>query len=606
MDFNDKPDGKVQWLRALAQPTTYLGVAMLAAIGVAWTYLVFHDRREAKRDAIVQGENLVRLFENSISRALKSADQTVLLFRRFYEREGDKLELHEWVRDPALKNELTFQFNIVGADGRVKKSTFGPKAIGIDISDREHFKAQSTATDDKLIISKPVTLRTSGKRALILSRRLTRPGGKFNGIVAVSIDVDQLEKYHRVTELGENGLSTLTGLDGVIRTAGANGKSRLDLIGRNTSKAGLFRAFARSPVGSYWNTSNFNWRVRRLDAHARLVSYRQVDGFPLIAAIGRSEDVVFQHANENRFIHTFITFVLTIGIVIAIVYGAVRQKRLLEATREITRQAHQDDLTGLANRAAFRREIDFALERAKASSERFNILLLDLDHFKSVNDTLGHAAGDDLIRMVARRLVTSVRAGDVVARLGGDELAILQRPRGDAREAAVILASRLIEVVGEPYDLGGHQATIETSIGVARSHQDGDDANQLLKCADLALYRAKSEGRNIFRLFDSDMEVEAKSRFETEADLRVAIAQDEFDVYYQPLVNALGKEVCAAEALIRWHHPRRGTILPGIFIPVAESTGLIVQLGELVLRRACMDAATWPPHVKVAVNLSPV
>jgi diguanylate cyclase (GGDEF)-like protein len=236
--------------------------------------------------------------------------------------------------------------------------------------------------------------------------------------------------------------------------------------------------------------------------------------------------------------------------------------------------------------------------------ETFNILVLDLDQFKAVNDTLGHPVGDLLLKEAAIRLRTCTRETDIVARLGGDEFAILQRVDGGQGDQARALSERLLDAIRQPFDLEGSKLVVGTSIGVALAPQDGNSADQLLKNADLALYRAKSEGRHRWRLFDMQMEADARARHAMESDLRNAIWRDEFEIHYQTLIHSTTCETCAVEALVRWRHPQNGLLAPDSFIPIAEETGLIVPLGEWILRRACLDAVSWPVHIKLAVNLS--
>jgi diguanylate cyclase (GGDEF)-like protein/PAS domain S-box-containing protein len=284
------------------------------------------------------------------------------------------------------------------------------------------------------------------------------------------------------------------------------------------------------------------------------------------------------------------------------VHEDVTERKRAEA--RIEHMARHDALTNLANRTLFRNEMDEALARVRRRGS-LAVLCLDLDHFKSVNDTLGHPVGDALLRAVTERLRACVRDGDTIARLGGDEFAILQIGLEKPEEASG-LARRLIDTMGEPYDLGGHQVVIGTSIGIAVAPNDGEDPDQLLKNADMALYRAKNDGRGTYRFFEPEMDARLQARRALELDLRKALAQGEFELFYQPLVDLRSNEVSGCEALLRWHHPERGLVEPAEFIPLAEEIGLIVPLGEWVLRQACAEAVQWPNDVKVAVNLSPV
>ncbi len=275
-----------------------------------------------------------------------------------------------------------------------------------------------------------------------------------------------------------------------------------------------------------------------------------------------------------------------------------------KADHRIAYLAHHDGLTGLANRTALLQKIEEAGARWRGLGEAFGVLLLDLDRFKQVNDSMGHPAGDRLLIEVAGRLKALLRETDVLARLGGDEFAIIQAGDADPCEAAAALASRIIASIGQPFAINGAEITVGTSIGIALAsdHEGGND--ELLKMADLALYRAKSAGRNGYFFFDPQMSAIATARQEIEIDLRRAVQQEEFELHYQPVIDAKTGKICSAEALIRWRHPTKGLIYPDSFIPLAEETGLITQIGDWVLRAACTQATEWPAEVKVAVNLS--
>jgi diguanylate cyclase (GGDEF)-like protein len=275
--------------------------------------------------------------------------------------------------------------------------------------------------------------------------------------------------------------------------------------------------------------------------------------------------------------------------------------------RKIAYLAQHDLLTGLPNRAYFTQLLDGpVLGRNNAVVENFAVFMLDLDKFKQVNDTLGHATGDQLLCEVAGRLKAAIRETDVLARLGGDEFAIIEPLDAAEHEGAIALALRIIQAIERPYNLDGQEIRIGTSIGIAFAPQDGRDPRDLLKKADLALYAAKVEGRNDFRLFQPEMVKAADTQKALENDLRKAITDGEFELHYQPIIDVRTQSVCGAEALVRWRHPQRGMIGPDQFIPVAESSGLIVPLGDWILQQACLDAASWPAHMRVAVNLSAV
>jgi diguanylate cyclase (GGDEF)-like protein len=274
------------------------------------------------------------------------------------------------------------------------------------------------------------------------------------------------------------------------------------------------------------------------------------------------------------------------------------------AEKQIAHMARHDALTDLPNRVLLRDRLAQALSDLPRDKQ-LAVLYLDLDHFKGVNDTLGHQIGDELLKTVAARLRDCIGEVDTVARVGGDEFAIIHTGIEHPNDAA-ILAQRICEAVKEPCELHGHAVMPDTSIGLALAPGDGTDPTELLKNADMALYRAKADGRGTYRFFEPAMDARMKSRRALELALRVALANGEFELHYQPLVNLDDRRITSCEALIRWRHPERGLIPPVEFIPIAEEIGLIVPLGEWVLRQACVDAMQWPSDIKVAVNLSPL
>ncbi|MGB9114753.1 bifunctional diguanylate cyclase/phosphodiesterase [Bradyrhizobium sp.] len=280
---------------------------------------------------------------------------------------------------------------------------------------------------------------------------------------------------------------------------------------------------------------------------------------------------------------------------------------ITERTRveeHIRHLAHYDALTDLPNRALFHERLRQELAQI-APGEQLAVLYIDIDEFKSVNDSLGHMIGDELLKSVATRLGRCIDGSDFVARLGGDEFAIVQTAVKDPAEV-VDLVTRAFDAIRAPYDCLGHHVTSDASIGIALAPRNGADLDQILKNADLAMYAAKSAGRRTWRFFEPAMDAHVKARRMLETDLRKAIADEALEVYYQPCVGLQSNRITGCEALVRWRHPERGMISPAEFIPIAEETGLINELGEWVLATACAEATTWPDDVKLAVNVSPV
>jgi diguanylate cyclase (GGDEF)-like protein len=274
------------------------------------------------------------------------------------------------------------------------------------------------------------------------------------------------------------------------------------------------------------------------------------------------------------------------------------------AEERITHLAHYDVLTDLPNRALFHEKLKGELARMR-EGEQLAVFYIDIDEFKSVNDTLGHLIGDELLKSVAVSLASCLTASDFVVRLGGDEFAVVQTAIKDQQDV-VDLVTRIYRAIREPYECLSHRVTTDASVGIALAPQHGGDLDQLLKNADLAMYAAKAAGRRTYRFFEPEMDARVKARRVLEMDLRQAIAEGGLEVHYQPVLNLQDGKITGCEALLRWRHPERGMIPPSEFIPVAEETGLISELGKWVLTTACTEAATWPDNIKVAVNVSPI
>ncbi|MEZ5763090.1 MAG: EAL domain-containing protein [Xanthobacteraceae bacterium] len=297
---------------------------------------------------------------------------------------------------------------------------------------------------------------------------------------------------------------------------------------------------------------------------------------------------------------------------------AERTKRLFEANQKLQTEiaqreesearsqylAHHDTLTGLGNRLLFKQQLEQALQDVAVTGQSLAILFVDLDGFKSVNDTLGHSIGDNLLKSISTSLRDLVGESDRIARLGGDEFAVLQLADQQPSKA-IALSEQIIKKISVPHRIDGHDVTVGASIGIVVRETNDATPEELLKNADLAMYRAKSDGRGTYRVFNPEMDAAAQARRQLEIDMRAGFARGEFELHYQPLINLQTKLVSGFEALMRWTHPERGNVPPSEFIPVAEEIGLINQLGDWALREACAEATKWPKDIHVAVNLSP-
>ncbi|MCJ2054218.1 putative bifunctional diguanylate cyclase/phosphodiesterase [Methylobacterium sp. J-070] len=317
-------------------------------------------------------------------------------------------------------------------------------------------------------------------------------------------------------------------------------------------------------------------------------------------SLGQRQPAVFEFRREDHTVQAELRPVAGDRWVVTL--EDVSTRKAIEARADA--MARLDPLTGLPNRLLLRERLAEALARLRRNGEACALLLVDLDRFKPVNDTLGHPVGDALLEKVADRLRSTVRPTDTVARIGGDEFVILQAGIRDAAGTQA-LARRIVDLIGRTYMVEGHLLTIGASVGVALAPEDGTDADRLLKNADLALYRAKLDGRGTYRFFEPEMDARMQARRKLELDMRQALARREFQLHYQPQLQLESGRLIGCEALIRWKHPERGLVSPLDFIPLAEEIGLIVPIGEWVVRQACRDAMTWPAAMSVAVNVSP-
>lgn len=289
---------------------------------------------------------------------------------------------------------------------------------------------------------------------------------------------------------------------------------------------------------------------------------------------------------------------------LAVIYARRVSRELAQTQEHVQTLAVSDPLSGLPNRLLFAQKLDQELARAARTGEGLAVMFLDLDRFKEVNDAFGHQAGDELIKQVARRLMTLLRASDVLARFGGDEFAVIQ-PGLKTADGAESLARRILEALAEPFEIEHSAVTIGVSIGIALAPEDADDRETLMRLADTALYQAKNDGRNRHSFFERRMDEEIRMRKLVADDLRKAITDDELALHYQPIFSADRNQVVGLEALVRWYHPEKGVIQPDRFVALAEQSGLILPLGEWVLRRACLDGGRWP-GLRIAVNVSPI
>ena len=592
------------WWPVVNQGATYLGLAMIALVWLGFDFHLKAELATVQQDAIQHAGNLSRAFEEHLVATLSDVDHTLQVVRGAYQRNPEKFDLIEWTRQEHALSDPAFQIVIIGSDGFMRSTTADPHPAPLDLSDREHFRVHLDGRDDKLFISKPLIGRVTGRMTIQLSRRISAADGSFAGVVVISLDPDHFTQFYNSIDIGREGAIRVIGTDGIVRAVGSARNQSTEYAGTNVAGSRILAEAAVRPAGWYLSKGG------RTDGVGRLVFYRALRDYPLIVAVGLGTNELFAGVNAKRADYNVIASGLTLLIMIVIGLSFRDRTRLERASRQLQLQnvrfahmARHDSLTDLPNRAFF---LDKLGERIidLADGERISVFMLDLDGFKLVNDTLGHGAGDALLRAVADRLRFCVRVEDLVARLGGDEFAILQLGPIDQRSDAVTLAAHLIESLSEPYDLGGREISISISIGIAMAPAQGKTSEELLGNADLALYQSKLSGRDRYCVFEPCMETKSRLRRELQSELRQALQKNEFELHYQPIFDIATQRCIGMEALLRWRRGSRELVPPDEFIPIAEETGLISPIGEWVLRTACQNARSWPEHVSLAVNLS--
>ena len=451
----------------------------------------------------------------------------------------------------------------------------------------------------KLLIDEPQTT-PDGKSITLLTSKvpLRDPNGEVFGVLGTYLDVTDRTRLEE--ELAKRNAQFDAALNNM-----AQGLLMYDRDGRlvisNRRFAQLFNLSWEK-----WHSASLGLTIQETmqrvhewtdvteKDRSQLVSKAQ-----MFLESGQGGQIVFERTDGSTF-NASVAAMAGGGFVVT--FEDITEQRRIE--EKISYMAHHDALTGLPNRSVFYEKLERLLARGPQSGS-FAVFSLDLDQFKSVNDTLGHPIGDKLLQAAAKRMSGCTRNSDIVARLGGDEFAIVQASFKRPADATM-LATRLIEAVSASYDLDGHQVVVGASVGIAIAPADGTTPDQLVKNADLALYRCKSDRGNSYRFFEPQMDARMQERRAMELDLRKALVNGEFALHYQPVINLKTGKITGCEALIRWQQPERGAVAPLQFIPIAEETGLIIPIGEWVLRRACCDAVTWPDDITLAVNISPV
>jgi diguanylate cyclase (GGDEF)-like protein len=574
-----------------------IGVFSLAVIWLGAWYIANEDAKRTESTAYQDTANLARAFEEHIIRLIQAHDQILLFARTSYAKNLDDFDLAQWSRDQHFATDVTLQIATTDKNGILTGSNLGMPAERTDLSDREHFRVHADTGRDDLFISKPTLGRVSGKWSIQLSRRVNAADGSFAGVVIISIDPKYLASFYESIDVNKNGMVFLVGLDGIVRARLASGNQE---VGQSIKNSTLFRKLALASSGSFIAGG-------QMDGMARLSSYRQIKGYPLVVVVGFSRAEVFASVEYRRIIY-FAAAALISLIVLGFKTIVVRHQIGLQRARDkLWEAANFDSLTGLPNRNRLHELVNAIISDPHSRREPFALLLLDLDNFKFVNDTLGHEAGDLVLRTAAERIQRMSRGAHVVARLGGDEFAVLLRGATELGETDRI-ARRVLRALRRKMNYRGHAIEIYASIGISYFPDHASTWGDIFRDADLALYRAKQAGRNRTVVFDPTMLLAAENRFGVLRSVRSALDHDRVVPYYQSEISIETGEIVGFEALARIIREDGSVSPPAEFVSALEDPDVGRAFGLRMIERVTRDLQTWLAAgfdiKRVAVNVS--
>jgi diguanylate cyclase (GGDEF)-like protein len=578
-----------------------IAVCLLAGIwGTTWGKLR-SIRTNAEHAAALSSRELLDTYEAQAVRSLGDIDQAMDLVKFWPER--NRHTLAELKDKGLLPPDLLFTVSIADAKGAIVESTRPTAATSVAQDD-----AYRKQRDNEPFFVGQLPRGPTGDAKLQFSRRLNTRDGTFDGVVIVAVDANFFVSGYEPARLGERGVLGLLGTDGVFRVRRSG----------DSVVSGDAINYAASLAGADASETDVAVTISPWDGVRRWTSARELYGFPVAVLVGLSVDEQMAAAHSQMrttlgwaFFGSLMVVALT-GLLgrmsWQLVRGRVREGEAnLKHAQRVEYLAYHDGLTGLPNRSMFSKALSQSISEAHRYERRIAVVFLDLDRFKQINDTLGHEAGDQLLKEVAARLEGCVRDSDTVARLGGDEFVVLLPELEDPRYAAVV-AQKILAAAAIPFSLMGQEFRVTASIGISTYPQDGLDEQTLTKNADIAMYQAKAEGKNNFQFYSEKLNANSLERLTLESSLRHALERNEFRLYYQAKRDIASGRITGMEALLRWEHPDLGIVAPMQFIPVAEETGLIVPIGKWVLKTVGLQSVAWQrqglPALSIAVNMT--
>ena len=595
-------------------------IPALGALVLVLLWTVIFARLSVERDAATHASMasaaiLSSALEQHTIKAIHQVDQITRFVKYEFEKTPGQFNLASTVEKGVVQSDTLVQVALIDEHGMLIASTAGAIPKPVDLSDREHFRIHQLSNDDLLYISKPVLGRVSRQWTLQITRRLNHPDGSFAGVVVVSEDPSYFTSdFYNVASIGRDGVVAVISDNGSVlaRSTGVGaGTTSVHLDGRLTKQVdgngdvrGGFTASGVYPPSEHASGIYGD----PIDNVTRIVSYRHIDGYPLGVLVGLSQAEEFTDFNHTRRVYLLMATFISLAMLgfFAVATGLIG--KLLGREREMTHLVEYDLLTGLRNRYSTLQMLRHDVAKPE-NVGRLALLFIDLDNFKTVNDTLGHNAGDIVLQMTASRLAETVSDNGMLSRIGGDEFVVVVKG-ADVERQAVELAEAVSHMFATPFDVRGSAFVLHASIGIALYSVSSESEIDLLKKADLAMYSAKDAGKNCYQFYSPQLSHRAYHLMKWEQQLRVALAQDQLFLAYQPKIDLTRRCITGFEALARWNHPQHGLIPANEFIPVAESTGLIVPIGDFVIHTACRQLAVWQRQgydgLSLAVNISAV
>jgi diguanylate cyclase (GGDEF)-like protein len=594
---------RMSWL---IEPHILFPTLTILVLGLIWGItlnLIKVERANAGDAATAAALELVTTYEAQVVRALREIDQTLKVVKYAYETNGVGAALSDLSARALLPPDLLFVVSIVNADGVVVASTRAREAPAVAGQ-----RFQQGLSSDTLWIDRPRRAALSGVWMLQFGRSLNAPDGSLAGAVLVEVEASYFVSGYDPSVLGHKGLLGLLGTDGVFRVRRTG----------DTVTAGDAADYATAVPYADRHDPTVSLVDNGRDGIRRYTGAQQLYAFPLAVIAGLSEDEQLAATRRDAHIYEWRAGISSgLFILLTTILGRMSWQLSRARAREseaklsyalnVEYLAYHDGLTALPNRSLFNKLLSQALSQARRNGRQLAVAFIDLDRFKQINDTLGHEAGDQLLKEVANRLKACLRQSDTVARLGGDEFVVLLTELEEEAYAATV-AQKLITAIAKPFMLLGQEFRVTASIGISTFPLDGADEQALTKNADIAMYQAKEDGKNNFKFYSAELNANSLERLTLESSLRHALERQEFRLYYQAKRDMVDARITGMEALLRWQHPDLGIVVPMQFIPVAEETGLIVPIGRWVLYTACSQNVAWQklglPRLEIAVNLT--